>query len=298
LTSGVPGGIEPGTNVPPAGHRQDEERALKNSLSLTLIGFGEVGQIFARELLARGDVKVAAYDLKFDGPNGPALVEKARAAGVTPATGHAAAAKGADIVISAVTASSALDVAMQAATYLAPGQIFFDINSASPGTKTKAAEAVNACGARYVEGAVMAPVPGPNLKVPILSGGPAAAEATEVLNAIGMNVKAVTTEPGRASAMKLCRSIMIKGIEALIVDCAAASKQWNVQEEVFGSLNASFPGVDFADLARYMAQRVNEHGIRRAAEMREAGMMLDDLNMDGSLARAVADAQERGAGKA
>ena len=272
---------------------------MKNSVNLTLIGYGEVGQTFAREFLARGDVRISAYDLKFDQPDiGPALQEKARAAGVAPATGHAAAANGADIVISAVTASSALDVASQAATYLKPGQIFFDINSASPGTKTRAAGIVNACGARYVEGAVMAPVPGPGIRVPILAGGPSAEEAATILNALGMNVKAVTTEPGRASAMKLCRSIMIKGIEALIVDCAAAAKQWNVQDEVFASLDASFPGTDFADLARYMAQRVNEHGVRRAAEMREAAMMLDDLGMDGSLSRAVADAQDRGAGKA
>jgi 3-hydroxyisobutyrate dehydrogenase-like beta-hydroxyacid dehydrogenase len=271
---------------------------VNNTVNLTLIGYGEVGRIFARDFLARGDTRVTAYDLKFDGPDGAALREKARAAGVTPAANHAEAAAGADIVISAVTASSALAVAEQAATYLKPGQMFFDINSASPGTKTKAAKLVNACGARYVEGAVMAPVPGPDLKVPILSGGPAAEEATKLLNNLGMNVKAVTTEPGRASAMKLCRSIMIKGIEALIVDCAAASAKWGVQDEVFASLNASFPGTDFADLAKYMAQRVNEHGVRRAAEMREAAMMLDDLGMDGSLSRAVADAQDRGAGKA
>jgi 3-hydroxyisobutyrate dehydrogenase-like beta-hydroxyacid dehydrogenase len=271
---------------------------MMNTVSLTLIGYGEVGQIFAREFLKRGDIRVTAYDLKFDGPDGEALKAKAKAAGVTPAATHAEAARGADVVISAVTASSAFPVAEQAATYLTAGQIFFDINSASPGAKTKAAKAVNASGARYVEGAVMAPVPGPDLKVPILAGGPAAEEASVLLNELGMNVKAVTTEPGRASAMKLCRSIMIKGIEALIVDCAAASSKWDVQREVFDSLEASFPGIKFDDLATYMAQRVNQHGIRRAAEMREAGAMLDDLGMDGSLARAVADAQERGAGKA
>ena len=272
---------------------------MKNSVNLAIIGFGEVGQTFAREFLARGDVRVSTYDIKFASQqDGPALRETARAAGVSAADGDAAACAGADIVISAVTASSALSVAEQAASFLRKEQIFFDINSASPGTKTKAAKLVNACGARYVEGAVMAPVPGPGIKVPILAGGPAAAHAAEILNGLGMNVDAVTTEPGRASAMKLCRSIMIKGIEALIVDCAEASKQWNVQAQVFASLDASFPGVKFDELARYMAQRVNEHGVRRAAEMREAGMMLDDLGMDGSLARAVADAQERGAGKA
>ncbi len=272
---------------------------MKNSVNITLIGYGEVGSTFAREFLARGDTRVAAYDIKFASPDlGPAMIEKARAAGVATASSHAAACAGADIVISAVTADVALQVAEQAATYLRKDQIFFDINSASPGAKTRAATAVDACGARYVEGAVMAPVPGPGIKVPILAGGPAAAAAADILNGLGMNVTAVTVEPGRASATKLCRSIMIKGIEALIVDCAAASAQWGVQADVFASLQASFPGIDFAELATNMAQRVNQHGVRRAAEMREAAMMLDDLGRDGSLARAVADAQLRGAGKA
>ena len=134
---------------------------MKNSVNITLIGYGEVGSTFAREFLARGDTRVTAYDIKFASAEaGPAMLEKARLAGVATAPDHAAAARGADIVISAVTADVALPVAEQAATYLREGQIFFDINSASPGAKTKAAKAVNACGARYVEGAVMAPVPG------------------------------------------------------------------------------------------------------------------------------------------
>ena len=272
---------------------------MQNTVNITLIGFGEVGQIFCRDFLARGDTRVSAYDIKFASPDlGPPLRERARAMGVIPGDSHADACAAADIVISAVTADAALAVAEQAATYLRPSQIFFDVNSAAPGTKTKAAKLVNACGARYVEGAVMAPVPGPDLKVPILAGGPAAKEAAAILNGLGMNVDPVTTEPGRASAMKLCRSIMIKGIEALIVDCEKASREWDVQREVFASLEATFPGLKFDDIARYMRQRVNQHGLRRAAEMREAGQMLDDLGMDGSLSRAVADAQQRGAGKA
>jgi 3-hydroxyisobutyrate dehydrogenase-like beta-hydroxyacid dehydrogenase len=162
-------------------------------------------------------------------------------------------------------------------------------------TKKTAFERVAPTGARYVEGAVMQPVPGPGLKVPILGGGPHAEEAAALFNPLGMNVTPVSTEPGRASAMKLCRSIMIKGIEALIVDCAAAAKAWDVEKEVYGSLQETWPSIDFADLARYMGQRVRQHGIRRAAEMREAAMMVGDIGRDSGLCRAVADAQERGA---
>jgi 3-hydroxyisobutyrate dehydrogenase-like beta-hydroxyacid dehydrogenase len=141
----------------------------------------------------------------------------------------------------------------------------------------------------------MAPVPGPGIKVPILAGGPAAENTSRRLNALGMNLTPVSSEHGRASAMKLCRSIMIKGIEALIIDCADASQAWNVEDEVYKSLNATFPGTDFRALAKTMRGRVAQHGVRRAAEMREAAMMLRDLNFNGDLAAAVADAQDRGA---
>jgi 3-hydroxyisobutyrate dehydrogenase-like beta-hydroxyacid dehydrogenase len=203
---------------------------------------------------------------------------------------------GAAVVISAVTADKVEEVAASAARGLAPGQIFVDVNSASPATKTRAARLVEATGAHYVEGAVMAPVKAPRLRVPILAGGPAAERAAALLNPLGMNIRPVSAEHGRASAMKLCRSIMIKGIEALIVDCAAASRASGVEEEVWGSLSVSFRSIDWPALAETMAGRVREHGVRRAAEMREAAQMLGDLGMDEGLCRAVADAQERGAG--
>ncbi len=267
-----------------------------NTVSIAFIGFGEVGQRFSCDLQAADSVRLSAYDLVFDDParRGERLA-KAQALGVRAAPSAAEAAAGADYVISAVTASAAAQVARAAAAYLAPHQIFLDVNSASPGTKKRAATDVQGAGARYVEGAVMAPVAVPGIKVPILAGGPAADVAAEQLNRLGMNLTAVATEHGRASAMKLCRSIIIKGLEALIVDCAAASKSWNVDKEVFASLAATFPSINWPAQADYMAERIATHGLRRAAEMREAADMLADMGRDPGLARAVADAQERGA---
>jgi 3-hydroxyisobutyrate dehydrogenase-like beta-hydroxyacid dehydrogenase len=265
-------------------------------LTIALIGFGEVGGLFAQALRAFEHVALTTYDLKFDQPAwAPALFAKAQKIGVTCAKTASEAAAGADIIISAVTADQAGAVAAQAALYLKPQQFFFDINSASPDTKKKAAAVIAPSGAFYVEGAVMAPVPGVGLKVPILAGGQEAQSLSALLNPLGMNIKAVTTQAGRAAATKLCRSIMIKGIEALIIDCATAAHQWGMEAEVFASLTASFPSIDFAALATAMQARVREHGVRRAAEMREAALMLDDLGLNGDLARAVADAQQRGA---
>lgn len=269
--------------------------ATTNTIRIAFIGFGEVGRTFARGLLARDGVTIAAHDILFGEPEGRAIEAEARALGVAAATGASAAAGGARVVFSAVTANVAEDVAREAAAWLAPGQIFLDINSAAPSTKRRAARYVEAAGALYVEGAVMAPVSKPGLKVPILAGGPHAAATAEMMNGLGMNVTPVSGEVGTASAMKLCRSIVIKGLEALVVDCAAACEGWDVKDPVFASLAGTFPGIDWHALSLNMGERVATHGVRRAAEMREAGEMLEALGIDPALALAVADAQERGA---
>ena len=268
-------------------------------MKITLIGYGEVGQIFARELRAQGAQAVSAFDILFDDP---ARSEKHHAVAakdlIALAASAAEAGADADVVISAVTADKVREVATQAATWLKPGQYFLDVNSAAPDTKRAAAQMIAPTGAHYVEGAVMAPVPGPGIKVQILGGGPKAEELASKLNALGMNIQPVAHEYGRASAMKLCRSIMIKGIEALIVDCAKAAKDWNVEREVFASLDASYPSIDWRKLSVDMAGRVRQHGVRRGAEMREAAAMVAGLGMMNELELAVAAAQERGAGKA
>lgn len=265
-----------------------------NTRHIAFIGFGEVGQTFANGLLTRGDVEISAYDILVGQPGGERLERRATELGVKLHASALAATRGAQIVISAVTASQAEPVARAAKTYLAAGQIFFDVNSAAPSTKQRAGRHVEAAGAHYVEGAVMAAVLKPGVKVPILIGGPRAPETAELLNGLGMNLTPVSAEHGIASATKLCRSIIIKGLEALMVDCAAASEAWGVKDPVFASLAETFPSIDWHDLADNMRERVATHGVRRSAEMREAGEMLAALDMDAALANAVADAQLRG----
>jgi 3-hydroxyisobutyrate dehydrogenase-like beta-hydroxyacid dehydrogenase len=266
-----------------------------NTRQIAFIGFGEVGQTFAKGLLAEDDVHIAAYDILVGQRAGERLAARAAELGVKLHASPLAATRDAQVVISAVTASQAELVAEAARTYLAPSQIFLDVNSAAPSTKQRAARHVEAARGHYVEGAVMAPVLKPGLKVPILAGGPHAADAAELLNKLGMNLTPVSIEHGVASAMKLCRSIIIKGLEALMVDCAAASDAWGVKDPVFASLAETFPSIDWHALADNMRERVATHGVRRSAEMREAGEMLAALGIDPALAHAVADAQFRGA---
>jgi 3-hydroxyisobutyrate dehydrogenase-like beta-hydroxyacid dehydrogenase len=257
-----------------------------------------VGQRFTADLVPTGRVAIATYDIVFDNPAvAPSRLATANALGAKPAPNAAAACAGADVVISAVTADAVETVAREARTYLAPGQIFLDVNSASPATKQRAAREVESSGAHYVEGAVMGPVRAPGIRVPILGGGSEAERAAVLLNGLGFNITAVATEHGKASAIKLCRSIIVKGVEALIVDCATASAKAGVTAEVYASLAETFPSIDWHKLADNMAERVATHGKRRAAEMFEAAEMLDAMGLEPALVRAVAEAQARGARK-
>jgi 3-hydroxyisobutyrate dehydrogenase-like beta-hydroxyacid dehydrogenase len=252
-------------------------------LNIAFLGYGEVGQLFAREFAAKG-AAVAAYDLKPD----PRFAETAAQDKVRLAASPAQAAEGADIVISAVTADQAVAAARSAAPALRPGQIYVDLNSVSPRTK-RAVAAELGPGVDFVEFAVMSPVAGLGIASPILAGGARASELAGRLNPLGMKIDAVSAELGVASATKLCRSIVIKGLEAIMVDLNLAGERAGVLPAVLASLTASYPGMDWAEVARYMPPRVARHGARRAAEMREAARMLEELGLDGGFCEAIAD---------
>ncbi|MBK8008515.1 MAG: NAD(P)-dependent oxidoreductase [Rhizobiales bacterium] len=270
--------------------------ADNNTLRIALIGFGEVGRRFADDLRGNPALALSTYDILREDAGKRGDYERAAAERKVAAKENAkAACDGAHLVFSAVTAAATEKVAAEAASFLNSGQVFFDINSAAPGTKKRASAHVAKIGADYVEGAVMAPVKKPGIRVSILAGGARAEETAERLNLLGFNIKPISTEIGHASATKLCRSIIIKGLEALLVDCAKASEHVGVQEDVFASLAETFPSIDWPALAEDMKERVATHGKRRAEEMREAGEMLSDFGFDAELAFAVANAQARGA---
>jgi 3-hydroxyisobutyrate dehydrogenase-like beta-hydroxyacid dehydrogenase len=263
------------------------------SLEIAFIGYGEVGQLFSRQLATKPDVRVSAYDILFGDPSrGPELKQQASDDKVNTASSVADLCATAEVVISAVTADSAITAARQVAPHLKAQQTYIDLNSISPATKSEVAEQVCQGGAAFVEFAVMAPVSGVGIEVPILSGGETAKTVSARLNEFGMRITPVSPEIGTASATKLCRSIVIKGMEALMVDFTLASERAGVMPAVLASLKASYPGMDWETIAKVMMSRVKQHGIRRAAEMREASRMITEFGLDGSLAAAIAERHE------
>ena len=261
---------------------------------IAIIGFGEAGSILGADLAA-GGCDVATYDILFDVPASREGM-RARAAGVNvrAADTLADAVTGAQLVISAVTAASSGDVAALAAKSMRSGQIFLDINSVSPAKKQSSCTTLEVCGADYVEAAVMAPVPPQRLRVPMLLGGRRAMDVASALNPLGMSTKAIATAIGVASAVKMCRSVVIKGIEALALESMRAARQFGAEEQVLASLNQTYPGIGWdRDLPDYLISRVAEHGRRRAAEMREVARTLEDAGIAPTMAAAIAECEDQ-----
>lgn len=256
---------------------------------IALIGFGEVGTTLAAGLIATGRHDVAAYDLLMD--EGTAMRDRARTMQVQPCGSAAEAAAGAAIVISAVTAASSRSVAEAAAGFLTPDQFFLDLNSVSPETKRASAFAIGANG-RYVEAAVMAPIAPYGLKVPMLLGGRHAPALKALLDPAGMALTVAATEIGRASAIKMCRSIMIKGLEALTVECLLTARHYGVEDDIIASLDKSYPQIGWEKQAGYLISRVVVHGRRRAAEMRESADTVAEAGLVPLMASAIAQRQD------
>jgi 3-hydroxyisobutyrate dehydrogenase-like beta-hydroxyacid dehydrogenase len=248
-------------------------------MTIALIGYGEVGRILAEDLRARG-VAVCAYDLKLDTPDSAQpLREHAAAHGVALAASAADAARGATLVVSAVTASQAVTVAESVAPALPKDAFFLDFNSASPGAKIRAAEAVHASAGRYVEGAVMTSVPPYRSRVPLLLGGPHAEALKPLLDELGFAPMVHSAQLGVASATKMCRSVMIKGLEAMVIESFTTARAHGVEDAVIASLKETFPGIDWEKQASYFFQRVIEHGRRRSEEVREVAVTVREAGL-------------------
>ncbi|MCP1200547.1 NAD(P)-dependent oxidoreductase [Notoacmeibacter sp. MSK16QG-6] len=255
---------------------------------IAIIGFGEAGQTISDGWpVERGTIK--AYDIKTDADETRGAIKaRYRDAGVAGCSTRAEALSSASAVFCLVTADQAVTAAQEAAPHLAAGAIWFDGNSCSPTAKQEAATAIEASGGRYVDMAIMAPVHPKGHRVPILLSGPHARDGLAVLKALDMNASIAGTEVGQASAIKMLRSVMIKGFEALTAECILAARRAGVETQVLDSLQASDPGFDWRSRSNYNLERMMAHGTRRAAEMDEVEKTVAALGLPPRMSGAIA----------
>jgi 3-hydroxyisobutyrate dehydrogenase-like beta-hydroxyacid dehydrogenase len=258
--------------------------------SLGFVGFGEAAFHLAKGLREAGVRRTIAFDIHMHTPRlGEKIQARARETRTDLVEFSAAVAAGSPVIISAVTADQAADAAEQTAPYLTPRHLYADLNSVSPRMKQKIAGIIERSGARFVEIAVMGPIPPQLHKTPMLIGGAAAPEFQQMFEPYGMQMDVVSTDQiGRAAAVKMFRSVIYKGLEALIFECVLGASQYGAEPRVFASLAASFPGIDWKNLADYMVGRVVVHGERRAREMDEVARTLEELGIEPIMAAATA----------
>ena len=266
---------------------------MREELRIGLIGLGEVGRVLAEDLHRGGVVELGAWDRLFPVDDSVPRRAAAELGFLRAATGMAEAVRDRGIVISAVTAGECQAAATEAAQALTPGTYYLDLNSVSPRTRLEAARTVEAAGGRYVEAAVMSPIAPQRIASPIWLGGPHAASFLAHARSLGFTGTRVYSDSiGGASAAKMCRSVIIKGMEALLAESLLAARRYGVEDAVLGSLKDLFPVGDWRELARYMIARSLQHGRRRAEEMREAVRTVAESGFEPWMSRGCVERQE------
>jgi 3-hydroxyisobutyrate dehydrogenase-like beta-hydroxyacid dehydrogenase len=264
-------------------------------MRIALIGLGEVGRVLAEHLHTH---EVTPWDIAFVDPDSRAATN-ARELGVRAAADAAEAVASAEIILSAVTAANDLHAARDASAALGAGCWFVDLNSASPAQKQASADLIDTVGGRYVEAAVMSPIHPKGVASPILLGGPYSEEFAVVATTLGFTGATVYSPVvGPASATKLARSVVVKGLEALITESMLTARSWGVEAEVLASLSNMVPAADWPALADYMIRRSLEHGVRRAEEMDEAAATVAEAGVEPLMAKATAQRQRLAAEQA
>lgn len=255
---------------------------MSSAPRIGFVGFGEAGFHLAAGLRQAGIEHIAAFDIN----SGEEIRQRAAKTGTQLVDSNRELSDLSDIVFSTVTSDQALIAAEQTAPGLGARHLYADLNSVSPSLKQAIDRVISATGARYVEVAVMSPIPPYEHRAPMLIGGAGGADFIETMKPFGMRMEFTSAKVGEAAATKMCRSIVVKGMEALLTECVLGASRYGAEERVFKSLAETFPGLDWSEMATYMVGRVVVHGERRAREMEEVAETLRSIGVEPMMAEA------------
>ena len=263
-----------------------------NRMRIGLLGYGEVGKRFGADLRERGVLSVTTFDLLLDDSDeGSAMRKHAADHAIATVDSPSALVASSDLIICAVTAAQAMKAVQSAAGTSMAGKWLLDVNSASPATKAECGRIVAAARGHYIESAVMTSVPPYGIKVPMLIGGPHARQLHVTLTALGFDANVASEEIGVASAIKMCRSVVIKGMEAIVIESFTAARAFGVEQHVLDSLKETFPQMDWEKQGDYLFSRAIQHGKRRAEEMQASAETVASRGIGGTIAEATSRRQ-------
>lgn len=250
------------------------------ALRVGFIGFGEAARVFASGLKGTGSLAAFCRGPRHAPPYAAEFREAAARLGVQLVDTVEALARQADVLFSAVAPGAAAAVASETAAFLRPGQIFADINAVSPAAKEAMAAAVAATGARFVDAELMGAASLYGAAVPLYVSGSGADEFKRLFAPLGLNVTLVPGRPGAAAALKMLRSVVTKGMEALIVEAMFAAFRAGVAREAFTAITEPMDAVKFSDFARMCLTSDPIHAGRRAEEMTSVSEVIRELGLE------------------
>ena len=256
-------------------------------MKLGFIGFGEAAFHISQGLYEEGVRGIRATDVMIGHPvMGRQIRERAEAAHVELTEDQAELADWAEVLIAAVPSSHTMEVCLAVRDRLRPGQIYADVSASTPKTKQRIWEAVKDTGVLFADAAMLGSLPASRHKVPILASGCGAQAFLDCMVPFGMKISYVGEEPGAASAIKLIRSIYMKGVAALLVDTLRAADAYGVADPVIAALAETMDGTPFVPTMNRLVTGTAIHCVRRAAELKGSIELLEEAGLNPELTAA------------
>lgn len=250
-------------------------------MNIGFIGFGEAAYNISLGLHSEGSDPIRAFDnMANDAVFGERVQTRAKEAGVTLVDSYKTLAESSDLIIVPIPPAFSLDAAKSIAPFMRPGQVYADVSGATPDEKKAIADVLAEHGVLFADGAMLGALAKYQHRVPIVTSGSGAAAFAEYMNPRGMKIRVVEGGPGAASAIKLVRSIFMKGIAALMIDTMQAADAYDVSDEIVASLSKSLDGIPFVSHLDRIVTGTALHCTRRAAELKGSVAMQEEAGLN------------------
>ena len=263
-------------------------------IRLGLIGYGEVGNGIGLGLREQGLEQVVAYDIAaFEGPFSELIQTRARKAGVRLVQSPAEVAAAADYIIAVVPGSECVLAAEAHAPHLDAHHLYLDIASATPRVKQRVGETLHSRGAQVGDGGIMGSPLQDGHRILIKASGPSAQAFHTAFAPWGMRIDVVGSTLGAGSGIKIVRSIVMKGMEALFLECALTSARYGIQDEVFASISEFMDGRPFLETVKFLLRTDAIHAERRAEEASMSADAAEEVGIDPVMTRSTTRTLQR-----
>ncbi|TEA79045.1 NAD(P)-dependent oxidoreductase [Allopusillimonas ginsengisoli] len=258
-----------------------------SDICVAFIGLGQLGFSLAKGIAGRGDARVVGIDpyLSLD------RKEAAQKAGIDLQDADSGLGDAA-FVFSTVQPQHSLAAAELACTRIQTSAVFLDLNSMGRDEKIRNSEVLVAAQRHFIDGAVLGPAQD-GIRVPIVLSGIDADRISQQINALGLNTRCVGDSPGQASAIKIVRSVLAKGLEALYVEALVAAQRFDIRDEVLNSFCQMLDARPAKEMAELLVTTHVVHAERRLHEIGMSASAIASAGIEPSMARAACDVFRR-----